>query len=577
MFNDLNYKPLSSTTLKFVLTALLLAVLFVLNLFVGSVNIPFDDVVSILFTGRCNNEAFTFIVLHSRMPQAVTALLCGGSLAVAGLMLQTTFHNHLADPSILGISSGASLGVAVVLLCFGGTTLAIVGKGWVVIIVAALLGSMLVLGILLMLATFITNELLLLIVGIVISFLTSSCITLLNYFANEQGVHSYILWGMGSFGSVTTEQLPIFVVFTVVGWILSVALVKPLNALLLGNNYARNLGVNIKLTYQLLLVATGLLTAVTTAFCGPISFIGLAVPHLARIALRSSHHNTLLPFTLLCGSMVALLCNFLCVLPGKGTTLPVNAVTPIIGVPVILYVIFSGYRNRISLSFGRKISPSSTNVNHAGILSAANLTIGYGKKVVASDINLWFEKGEFVCLLGRNGAGKSTLLRTLSGFLKPIKGSVFLEEENINRLTFRQISKFVGVVLTDKVQVDNITVEQVVSFGRQPHTGYFGRLSNHDKEIVGEMIAKVGLAHKQHSYFSDLSDGERQKTMIAKALTQECEVLILDEPTAFLDEQSQLDIMLLLKHIAHNEHKLVILSTHQSALANEHADRIVKI
>ena len=125
----MKYMPLSSTTLKFVLTALLLAVLFVLNLFVGSVNIPFDDVVSILFTGRCNNEAFTFIVLHSRMPQAVTALLCGGSLAVAGLMLQTTFHNHLADPSILGISSGASLGVAVVLLCFGGTTLAIVGKG----------------------------------------------------------------------------------------------------------------------------------------------------------------------------------------------------------------------------------------------------------------------------------------------------------------------------------------------------------------------------------------------------------------------------------------------------------------
>nr|WP_231497068.1 MULTISPECIES: ABC transporter ATP-binding protein [unclassified Bacteroides] len=243
----------------------------------------------------------------------------------------------------------------------------------------------------------------------------------------------------------------------------------------------------------------------------------------------------------------------------------------------MLYVIFSGYRNRISLSFGRRISRSSEAANRDGILSAANLSIGYGKKVVASDINLRFEKGELVCLLGRNGAGKSTLLRTLSGFLKPIKGSVFLKETDINKLSFRQISKFIGVVLTDKVQVDNITVEQVVSFGRQPHTGYFGRLSNRDKEIVGEMIAKVGLAYKQHSYFSDLSDGERQKTMIAKALTQECEVLILDEPTAFLDEQSQLDIMLLLKHIAHNEHKLVILSTHQSALANEHADRIVKI
>lgn len=328
-----------------ILTAIIL-ILMAANLFFGSVNIPADAIISILMGGEVEKESWSFIVWEARVPQAITALLCGAALAGSGLMLQTAFNNPLAGPSILGINSGASLGVAMVMLLGGGTiaTAGVTLSGFFSIVLGAFIGSMVVMGLILFFSTLIKSNIMLLITGIMIGYITSSAISLLNFFATAEGVHSYMIWGMGNFSGVSLEQMPYFASFTLAGLVLAILLIKPLNALLLGNRYAENLGVNIKRTRNLLLIATGILTAVTTAFCGPVSFIGLAVPHIARLMLGTSNHNSLLPVTLLTGSAVALLCSLICILPGESGIIPINAVTPVLGAPVILYVIVNQRR-----------------------------------------------------------------------------------------------------------------------------------------------------------------------------------------------------------------------------------------
>lgn len=313
----------------------------VASLFIGAVHIPPVQVWDVLTGGDGGGgDAISFIILGSRLPQAVTALLAGAALAVSGLMMQTMFRNPLAGPSILGISSGANLGVALVMLLMGSTVTigSLALSGYVSIIIGAFAGSILIMGLLILLSSVLRNDLMLIITGVLIGYLTSSVITLLNYSASAHGVQGYIMWGMGSFNSVSTGQLPVFAIIVAVGLVLSMMLVKPLNALLLGDDYARSLGIPIKAVRNLLLLATGVLTAVTTAFCGPVAFIGLAVPHIARMIWRTDNHRVLMPATMLTGSAVALLCCIISVLPSAGIA-PINAVTPVIGVPVILYVV----------------------------------------------------------------------------------------------------------------------------------------------------------------------------------------------------------------------------------------------
>lgn len=315
--------------------------LFGANLLFGSVRIPADAVWDILTGHTVEKASWSFIIRESRIPQALTALLCGAALAASGLMLQTAFNNPLAGPSILGINSGANLGVALVMLAGGGTIATGVFSlsGFFSVILGAFIGSMLVMGLILFFSTLIKSNIMLLITGIMIGYVTSSTISLLNFFATAEGVHSYIIWGMGNFGGVSLQQLPYFAGICAAGLLFSILLIKPLNALLLGTRYAENLGINIRRTRNMLLIATGILTSVTTAFCGPIAFIGLAIPHLSRLMLGTSNHNSLLPITLLTGGAIALLCNLICMLPGESGVIPLNAVTPILGAPVIIYVI----------------------------------------------------------------------------------------------------------------------------------------------------------------------------------------------------------------------------------------------
>lgn len=321
--------------------ALLIAVLFALNLLVGSVSIPAGDVVSILMGDTTQKASWQYIVLQSRLPQAITAMLAGGALAVSGLMLQTAFRNPLADPGIFGINSGAGLGVALVMLLLGGSFSAgsVSITGFVAILSAAFVGAMAVMAVIFFFSHLVRSSVMLLIIGIMIGYISSSAISLLNFFATDEGVKSYMVWGMGSFGGVSMKQMPVFAAVSVLCLMVTLTLIKPLNALLLGEQYAENLGINTRRVRHTLLIVTGLLTAVTTAFCGPVAFIGLAVPHMARLLLTTENHRSLLPATILCGAVVALICNMACFLPGERGMIPLNAITPIIGAPVIIYVI----------------------------------------------------------------------------------------------------------------------------------------------------------------------------------------------------------------------------------------------
>lgn len=327
------------------LLAVLLMMLFFINLLVGSVHIPVDEVISIIFgDGRCEDSISQVIILQTRLPMAITALLAGAALSVSGLLLQTTFNNPLAGPSILGVSTGASLGVAVVMLTLGsylGSVFGTTSGGYFSILLGAFIGASIVLSLLLLFSSMVRNGTMLLIIGIMVGYLASSAISVLNFFATEQGVHSYVIWGLGNFSGVTMHQLPIYSVAIIIPLIWSVFMSKPLNALLLGTRYAENLGINIKRTRNQLFIITGLLTAVVTAFCGPIGFIGLVVPHVARLMLRSSNHNYLIPATILAGADMALLCTLISVLPTSVGILPINSITPIIGVPIIIYIIFN--------------------------------------------------------------------------------------------------------------------------------------------------------------------------------------------------------------------------------------------
>ncbi len=330
---------MKSYKLTYILLGIAIPIHFLANILYGAVSIPTEQIWAILTNSPQTNESWRIIITESRLPQAITALLSGSALAISGLLLQTLFRNPLAGPSILGISDGANLGVAIAMLALGGQIGGL--GGYMTIALSALVGAMVILAIIIYLSSKVRSNILLLIVGIMVGYLVSSSISILNYYASADKVHKFVMWGMGDFSSVSMDKLPFFATILLIGLIMALMLSKPMNALLLGENYASNLGVNIKRVRIIILVCTGILVAIVTAFCGPISFIGIAVPHIARLMLGSANHRHLIPTTLLCGGVIALICNILTIIPGSSTILPLNAITPLFGAPVIIYVIMS--------------------------------------------------------------------------------------------------------------------------------------------------------------------------------------------------------------------------------------------
>ena len=332
----------------FIVLAVTIAVLLVVNLLLGTVRIPVGDVCRILM-GDTSNEIWTNIIFSSRLPQALTAIMAGAGLAVSGLQMQTVFRNPLAGPSVLGISNGSALGVAFVVLLsgrIGGVALSRLGYlGDAAMSVAAIIGALGVLILIVWISNRVKGNVTLLIIGVMIGYLANAIIGVLKFLSPEEDVKAFVVWGLGSFSRVSGDEMVLFVVLMTVLLPLTMLLVKTMNLLLLGDRYAANLGLNIRRSRLLVILSSGVLVAIVTAYCGPIMFIGLAVPHLARALFRSSDHRVLMPATALCGAALALFCNLIARMPGFEGVLPVNSVTALVGAPVIAAVLFRKRNN----------------------------------------------------------------------------------------------------------------------------------------------------------------------------------------------------------------------------------------
>ena len=320
-----------------------IAGLLIVNLLIGTVAIPAGEVWRIM-TGGGDNEIASNIILQARLPQTLTAVVAGAGLAVSGLQMQTVFHNPLAGPSVLGISNGAALGVALVVLLsgsMGGVALSSLGYiGDAAISIAAIAGALAVLLLITWISQRVRGSVTLLIIGVMIGYMANAVIGVLKFLSPEEDVKAFVVWGLGSFSRVSGDEMLLFVVMMCALLPLSCLLIKPMNMLLLGDRYASNLGLNIRRARVEVILSAGALVAIVTAYCGPIMFIGMAVPHLARALFRTSNHRVLLPASALCGTALALLCNLIARMPGFEGALPVNSVTALIGAPVIAAVIF---------------------------------------------------------------------------------------------------------------------------------------------------------------------------------------------------------------------------------------------
>ena len=323
---------------------LLIVVLFALNLAIGTIEIPLKSVWLILFGDETQQEIWRNIVMRSRLPQALTATVAGAGLAVSGMQMQTVFRNPLAGPSVLGVSSGATLGVGFVVLLsgsLGGVALSRLGYlGDAAMSVAAIIGSLAVLSLIVWVSHKVKGNVTLLVIGVMIGYLATAIIGVLKFFSNEEDVKAFVVWGLGSFSRVSGDQMLLFVSIMVVLLPLSMTLIKPLNLLLLGDSYARSLGLSIKWARTQVICCSGTLAAIVTAYCGPVMFLGLAVPHLCRALFRTSDHRILLPACVLAGAALALLCNLVARMPGYEGVLPVNSVTALIGAPIVAMVLF---------------------------------------------------------------------------------------------------------------------------------------------------------------------------------------------------------------------------------------------
>ena len=326
-------KPRSTTL--FIILSLLLVILFVLDLLIGSVHIPLRDILGTLFGGDVDAST-RLIVLDIRLIKAIVAILTGMALSVSGLQMQTLFRNPLAGPYVLGISSGASLGVAIFILGMPllgvatNSTLSSVGTAG-----AAWLGSALILAFVASVSTRIKDIMVILILGMMISSGVSAVVQILQYLSNEEALKSFVIWTMGSLGDVTTNQLHLMLPAVLLGLVVSVAVIKPLNLLLLGEQYARTMGLNVRRSRYFIFLSTTLLAGTVTAFCGPIGFVGLAIPHIARMLFSNADHRVLLPATALCGAVVLLGCDII----SKCLTLPINTITALLGIPIVIWVV----------------------------------------------------------------------------------------------------------------------------------------------------------------------------------------------------------------------------------------------
>jgi len=319
----------------------LLAFFWILNISMGSVSIPFKEIVSGVLGGDLSKSSWQHILFNFRISKSLTAILTGAGLSLVGLLMQTLFRNPMAGPSVLGISSGAGLGVALLVMgggLIGGISLDGFNQNFTILI-AAIIGAFVVLFLILGLSSKIKNTLSILIIGLMLGALTTSVVSILSYFTKAEQLQQYMFWGFGSLGHLSSKELVLYTFIILVGILAVIPLLKPLNSLLLGENYAQNMGVNIKRIKKHILIISGVLTGIITAFVGPIAFIGLAIPHIARLLFNTSNHKILVPAVILIGAIVLLICDSIAQLPFSEQVIPINAITSLFGAPLVIWLL----------------------------------------------------------------------------------------------------------------------------------------------------------------------------------------------------------------------------------------------
>ncbi len=334
-------KPTRTYLISFIILIAVLFLTFLVNLSLGSVSIPVKQIFTGLFGGGSASETWDYIILNVRLPKAFTAILVGSGLSISGLLMQTLFKNPLAGPFVLGISSGASLGVALLILgssLIGGSFI-LLGHNQIAIAVAASFGAFFVLSIVMILANSVKNTMAILIIGLMFGSFTAAIISVLAYFSSAEDLQQYLFWSFGSLGNLSWKELGVFAVVFLIGILLVIPNMKSLNSLLLGENYAKSLGLNLSRSRNSILLSTSILTGVITAFSGPIAFIGLAVPHITKMVFNTSNHKVLIPAVAIFGAIIMLISDTIAQLPNSEYVLPINAITSMFGAPVVIWLL----------------------------------------------------------------------------------------------------------------------------------------------------------------------------------------------------------------------------------------------
>ena len=536
------------------------AVLFALNLFWGSVSLTPGAVAAALL-GRGEDALAMGIVLQLRLPRAVMVVLLGAALSAAGYLLQTFFANPIAGPFVMGVSSGAKLAVALTMVVFLQRGLL---TGSATLIIAAFAGSMAAMAFVLVVARRVPRMSILVICGIMIGYICSAVTDIVVTFAQDSNIVNLHNWSMGSFSGMTWANVGAAACVVLPALAAAFLLSKPMAAYQMGESYAKSVGVPVRAFSTALVLLSSLLSACVTAFAGPISFVGIAVPHLVKNLLGSAKPLYVLPGCCLGGAAFCLLCDLIARSLFAPTELSISSVTAV-------FRCAGGH-----LAAGAPPDTGGPGMSDPKFYCRAeDLAIGYGKTPLMEHIGIGVGKGTILTLIGPNGAGKSTLLKTLAAQLAPQGGAVLLDGKDLADCSGPERARKMALMVPHTRRTELTTCFEMVSAGRYPYTGRLGVLSAEDKRQVHAALALVGAEALAGRDFNRISDGQRQRVLLARAICQQPELILLDEPTSFLDIKGKAELLAILKSLARDKKMAVILSLHELELAQKVSDKVV--
>ena len=564
--------------LSLALLCILLAALMAANLGMGSQPIPIHQLIAILMGADANSTAAQ-VLLSIRLPRLLVATLLGGALALSGLLLQTFFNNPIAGPYVLGISHGAKLAVAIVMVVVVGSHG--VMSSWMSV-AAACVGSLAVMALVLLASRHIGSPGMLVVAGVMIGYLCNAATDFVVTFASDTSIVNLRNWSMGSFSGMDWGDVSVITIVVLMASACVFLLSKPLGAYQLGERYAQSAGVNVGAFRAALILLSSVLAACVAAFAGPVSFVGVAVPHIARRLTGTNRPLVVVPASFLGGAAFCLLSDLIARTAFAPTEMSVSTVTALLGAPVVIAVILKSKR-RSGEEVQETAAPSNSFENApqayertgTSLLQTRELCVGYGSKQVLGNVSIEAGAGHIVTLVGPNGAGKSTLLRTIAGQLEALSGAVYLEGRDVGQLSERELALERAVLLTERLRTELLTCQDVVETGRYPHTGRMGLLHDTDRVAIREAMELVGVWDLRSRDFARISDGQRQRVLLARAICQDARVLVLDEPSSYLDLHYQIELLEILRRLAHDRGVAIVMSMHDLSLARQASDWLV--